>query len=249
MTNKTLLTGLLMLFGISLYSQDASEIVRKADAKMRGENSSISTMTMKIIRPTWERTVSFKTWQKDTRYSLVLITAPQKEKGQTFLKREREMWNWNPTISRMIKLPPSMLSQGWMGSDFTNDDLLNQSSIVVDYTHKILGEEEIEKQLCHIIELIPLENAPVVWGKINMWISKEDYLQLKTEYYDEEMYLVKTELGHDIKMMDGRKLASRFELIPADKENHRTMVIMNEIKFNTPINDTYFSQQNMKRIR
>ncbi|MBN2350879.1 MAG: outer membrane lipoprotein-sorting protein [Bacteroidales bacterium] len=243
------LSAILVFATIHVQSQDAKEIVRKADAKMRGEESSYSVMTMKIVRPTWERTIVFKSWTKGTENSLALITAPAKEKGQAFLKRQNEMWNWNPTINRMIKLPPSMLSQGWMGSDFTNDDLLNESSIVKDYTHKIIGNELIEDRDCYKIELIPLEDAAVVWGKIIIWITKNDYLQIKTEYYDEDEFLIKTEIGHDIKNMDGRIIPCRFELIPADEEGNKTIVILDEIKFNQPINDAFFSQQNMKKVR
>ena len=95
-------------------------------------------------------------------YEVITITAPAKDKGQSFLKVGREMWNWNPTISRTIKLPPSMLSQGWMGSDYTNDDMVNQRSVVVDYTHTLLGEDQLEGVACYRIELIPHEDAPVV---------------------------------------------------------------------------------------
>jgi outer membrane lipoprotein-sorting protein len=247
---KLKFTFILMMFTISLgYSQDAKEIVKKADAKMRGEQSSISQMTMKIVRPTWERTISFKSWSKGTDYSLVLITAPAKEKGQSFLKFKREMWSWNPSINRMIKLPPSMLSQGWMGSDFTNDDLLNESSIVVDYTHKILGSETASGKNCYKIELTPKENAPVVWGKVILWISKDDYLQLKSEYYDEDEILVKTEIGSDIKNMSGRVIPTKFELIPADKEGNKTIMTLDMIEFNNPITENFFTQQNMKKVR
>lgn len=242
----------LILFALTFslgYAQDAKEIVKKADAKMRGEQSSISQMTMKIVRPTWERTISFKSWSKGTDYSLVLITAPAKEKGQSFLKFKREMWSWNPSINRMIKLPPSMLSQGWMGSDFTNDDLLNESSIVVDYTHKILGNETVSGKNCYEIELIPKENAPVVWGKVILWISKDDYLQLKSEYYDEDEYLVKTEIGSNIKTMSGRVIPTKFELIPADKEGNKTIMTLDMIEFNNPITENFFTQQNMKKVR
>lgn len=230
-------------------SQNATEIVKRADDKMRGEKSSITEMSMKIVRPTWERTVEFKSWTKGTKNSMVLITAPAKEKGQSFLKLDREMWSWNPTISRTIKLPPSMLAQGWMGSDFTNDDLLNQRSIVVDYTHKILAEESIEERDCHKIELTPKEDAPVVWGKIIFWISKTDDLLLKSEYYDEDDYLVKTELAHKIQMMSGRLIPAQFELIPADEEGQKTIVEMKSVQFNVPIEDSFFSQQNMKKVR
>lgn len=238
-----------ILIFTGIYSQDATEIVKKADEKMRGEESSLSVMTMQVIRPTWERTIGFKNWTKGTTYSLALITAPAKEKGQAYLKRGNEMWNWNPTINRMIKLPPAMLSQGWMGSDFTNDDLLNESSIVVDYTHKIIGSETLADRDCYKIELIPTENAPVVWGKIILWITKKDYLMLKSEYYDEDNYLVKTETGSDIKNMDGRIIPARYELVPADKEGNKTVVTLDEVKFNIPLSDSFFSQQNMKNIR
>ncbi len=248
--NKIILTISLFILTVNLLqAQNATEIVKRADDKMRGEKSSYSEMTMKIVRPTWDRTITFKSWSKGTEKSLVYIVAPSKEKGQTFLKLERDMWNWNPQISRMIKLPTSMLSQGWMGSDFSNDDLLNQRSIVVDYTHKIIGEETISEENCYKIELLPKEDAPVVWGKIIMWISKTHDIGVKTEYYDEDGYLVKSETGMDFKEMGGRYLPSKFELVPADEEDHKTVVIMDKIEFNIPIEDAFFSQQNMKRVR
>jgi len=244
-----IIISLLISFMIPVHAQDAREIIKKADEKMQGEETSQSTMTMTIVRPTWQREVTFKSWTKGRDYSLALVTAPAKESGQTFLKRETEMWNWNPTINRLIKLPPSMMSQGWMGSDFSNDDLLKESSIVVDYTHTIIGKEEIDGWDCYKIELIPLEDAAVVWGKIFKWIAKEEFLQMKTEYYDEDDYLIKTELAYDMKTMGGRLIPSKFELIPEEDEGHKTVVVMDDITFNEPIPDSFFSQQNMKRVR
>jgi outer membrane lipoprotein-sorting protein len=237
------------LIAESLIAQNARDIVKRADDKMRGENSGISEMSMKIIRPTWERTIELKSWGKGTEKAMVLVTAPAREKGQSFLKLGREMWNWNPTISRTIKLPPSMLSQGWMGSDYTNDDMINQRSIVIDYTHAIVGSEKTEGRECHVIELIPKEDAPVVWGKIIFWISKTDDMILKAEYYDEDEYLVKTELGREIKNMDGRIIPTVYEIIPAEEENQKTVVTLESIQFNAPISDGFFSIQNMKRLR
>lgn len=233
----------------SLHAQDATEIIRKADEKMTGEKTSKGEMRMKIIRPTWERTISFKTWTKGRDYSLTLVTAPAREKGQTFLMRKNEMWNWNPTISRMIKLPPSMMSQGWMGSDYANDDLLKESSVVTDYHHTLIGEEKVNGIDCYKIRLEPREDAAVVWGKMIKWISRDEYLQLKTEYYDEDGYLIKTELAYDIETMDGRRIPTRFELIPEEEEGHKTLFYIEDIEFNVPIPDSFFSQQNMKRVR
>jgi len=246
---KSLLLGLLVLISTLMQAQDAKEIVKKADDKMQGEESSISVMSMTIKRPTYERNLAFKNWTKGTKYAMTLVTAPAQEKGQIFLKRDREMWNWNPRISRMIKLPPSMMSQGWMGSDYTNDDALKKSSIVEDYNHTLIGNEKIEDQDCYHIQLIPTEEAAVVWGKVIMWITKDEYLQMKVEYYDEDEFLVKTELAHNITTIGGRILPSEFEIIPADKPNQRTIINIESIEFNVPIKDNFFSQQSMKRIR
>jgi len=247
---KTLLNlFILLLFAAMTNAQSAADIVKRSDDKMKGEESSFSRMTMKIIRPTWERTVSFKSWTKGNNLSLALVTAPAREEGQAYLRRDREMWSWNPTINRLIKMPPSMLSQGWMGSDFTNDDLLNESSIVVDYNHTLLGNETISGFSCHKIESVPKENAPVVWGKILLWISTNEYLQLQAEYYDEDGYLVKTETASEVKNMDGRTIPTRFELNPADEPGHKTVLIIDEITFNKPIDNSFFTQQNMKKLR
>ena len=246
---KSVLLSVVILFSLTpAFGQDAKEIVKKADEKWNGEKSSQGTMTMTIVRPTWERTIQFKIWTLGRDYSMTLITSPAKEKGQAFLKRETEMWNWMPSISRMIKLPPSMMADGWMGSDYTNDDILKESSIVVDFTHKIVGSETIEDYDCWKIEMYPKEEAAVVWGKIIKWISKDEYLMMKSEYYDEDEYLVKTEFGSDVKTMDGRKIPSRIEIVPADKDNQKTIVVIDEIKFNVSIQNSFFSQQNMKRL-
>ena len=247
---KSALLSVVVLFSIApAFGQDATEIVRKADEKWNGEKSSQGMMTMTIVRPTWERTIQFKIWSMGRDYSMTLITSPAKEKGQAFLKRKTEMWNWMPSISRMIKLPPSMMADGWMGSDYTNDDILKESSIVVDFTHKIVGSETIDGYDCWKIEMHPKEDAAVVWGKIIKWISKDEYLMMKSEYYDEDEYLVKTEYGSDVKTMDGRKIPSRIEIVPADKENQKTVVVIDIIKFNVPMQDSFFSVQNIKRLR
>jgi len=232
----------------SLSAQNATEIIKKANDKERGLSSQ-GELTMTIVRPTWKRTLKFKMWAKSSDYSLTLVTYPAKEKGQTFLKRQKELWSWNPTISRMIKLPPSMMSQGWMGSDYTNDDILKESSMVVDYTHKIIGSEMLEGYDCYKIEMTPKPTANVVWGKVIKWITKDEYLQLKTEYYDEDGYKVKSEIGKNVKKMGGRLLPSVIEIIPEDDPGKKTIVEMNSIEFDVKIEDSFFSQQNMKRVR
>ncbi len=234
-----------------MYSQtlSATEIIRKADDKFNGEKSGYSIMSMTIVRPSWQRTIEFKTWTLGRDYALTLITAPAREANQTFLKRGTEMWSWNPSINRLIKLPPSMMSQGWMGSDYTNDDILRESSVVTDYNHEIIGEESIDGRLCYKIKMTAREEASIVWGQQIRWIDKKDFLVLRAELYDEDGYLVRTETGSDIKTMDGRTIPSRIELVPAEEPENKTILEIKEIKFNIPVEENYFSQQNMKRVR
>jgi len=238
----------LLIFASSIYSQNATEIVRKSNDNINGLTSqSVNKMT--IVRPDWTREVEMKTWSKGTKYYLIYITSPARDVGQVFLKRDMELWNWMPSIGRMIKLPPSMMMQSWMGSDFTNDDLLRQSSVVTDYTHKITGTEKTEGHDCWIIEFRPKPDAPVVWGKINMHISKEHYLQLKVEFYDEGDELVNTMAGSNIKDVGDRVIPTKLVMTPADKPDNKTIFEYSEIKFDIPISTDFFSKQNMKRVK
>jgi outer membrane lipoprotein-sorting protein len=251
MKNRFIASGLvtiLLFIGTLTNAQNAKEIVSKAYERNNG-NSSYTEMTMKIVRPTYERSVSMKAWSLDTKYSMVYITAPAKEKGQVSLKRGKEMWSWQPSINRMIKLPPSMMMQSWMGSDFTNDDLINQSSIVDAYTHTIIGNEKVDGKDCYKLELIPHETANVVWGKLFLWITKDTNDIIKSEYYDEDDYLAKTETATEFKILGGKNIPSVFTTIPADKPGNQTIMIMTEIKFDYDVDESFFSQQNMKKIR
>ncbi|MDN3668215.1 outer membrane lipoprotein-sorting protein [Echinicola jeungdonensis] len=241
--------GILFLF-LSFFAnaQDATEIIKKVDQKMRG-NSSSSNMTMKIIRPDWSREISMKGWTLGTNYSLILITAPARDQGTAFLKRDKEIWNWQPTIDRVVKLPPSMMSQSWMGSDFTNDDLVKESSVVHDYHHFIRGDSTIKGYDCWKLELIPKEDAAVVWGSIELFVSKKDYIELLIRYYDEEGYLINTMILSEIKEMDGRIIPTKMEMIPAETPKQRTVIIYNNIDFDIDVDESFFSIQKMKRIR
>jgi len=242
---KLLLAILTLLPGCSLIAQDAKEIVRLSDAHMRGKTMQ-GEMTIKIVRPDYTREMSMHSWSKGTQYALVLVTAPAKDKGTTFLKRVKEVWDWVPTLERTIKLPPSMMSQSWMGTDFTNDDLVKETSIVDDYDQTILAEEKIGDRVCWKIQLIPKPTAAVVWSKVISWIDKKDYLQLKSEMYDEDGKLVNTLNESDVKMMGGRLLPSTLEMIPHDKPGHKTIITYQSEEFDKPIADDFFSTQNMK---
>ena len=237
------------LFSITmLQAQSAREIVQKADEKLRGK-SSIMEMKMTIVRPTWTREVELKSWSLGDNYALMYILAPSRDRGVVFLKRDKEIWNWQPSIERLIKLPPSMMMQSWMGSDFKNDDMVRQSSIVNDFSQEIVGNETIDGRECYKIELIPKESAAVVWGKVILWIDKKDYLELKSEFYDEDGYLIHTMYGKSIKVMDNVLLPSVLEVIPADDPGNKTLVEYVSVDFDVPLNEDFFSVQQAKRIK
>ncbi|KAB0320975.1 outer membrane lipoprotein-sorting protein [Vibrio diabolicus] len=230
------------------YAESAFDIVQKSDQAMRGK-SSYSEATMKIVRPDWSRSMTMKSWTKGTELSLVLVTAPAKDKGSASLKRHREMWNWVPSIERVIKIAPSMLSQSWMGSDFTNDDLINQSSIVVDYQHQLLQSETFDGDKVWVIDALAKPDAPVVWSKVRLWISQTSFLQRKVEFYDEFDELVNVLTTYDVQTLGGRDVATRMEMQPIDKPGNKTVLITHEAQFDFDIDDDFFSQQQMKALR
>lgn len=239
---------LFFLLVASAFSQKAEEIVRKMDKNMRGETI-IVDMEMEIIRPRFKRTIGIKSWGKGQDYALILITAPARDKGTTYLKRKKEIWNWVPSIERTIKLPPSMMSQSWMGSDFTNDDLVKESSILDDYNHHLLREEKIRDIDCYLIEMRPKPDAAVVFDKVLLWVSKGSFLEIKAENYDEYGDLVSTINSYDIKKMDDREIPTRMEMIPADKQGNKTILVYKNMQFNRPMEDSFFSVQKMKDLR
>ncbi|EIA1588970.1 outer membrane lipoprotein-sorting protein [Vibrio parahaemolyticus] len=237
-----------LLFTSLSYAESAFDIVQKSDQAMRGK-SSYSEATMEIVRPDWTRSMTMKSWTKGTELSLVLVTAPAKDKGSASLKRHREMWNWVPSIERVIKIAPSMLSQSWMGSDFTNDDLINQSSIVVDYQHALLGNDSFDGDKVWVIEATAKPDAPVVWNKVTLWISQSTFLQRKVEFYDEFDERVNVLTTYDVKELGGRKIATRMEMKPVDKPGNKTIFTTHQAQFDFDINDDFFSQQQMKSLR
>lgn len=245
----SLLIFLMAGLGQALQAQTAAEIIAKAEEIRRGISSSEAEMTMTIVRPKWTRSMSMKSWSKGDDYSLVLITGPERDKGSATLKRGKEVWNWMPKIERTIKLPPSMMSQSWMGSDLTNEDLVREVSIVRDYDHKMLQDSTVEGRKCWKLELIPHEDVPVVWGKIHVWVDQADYLQLLVKYYDEDGYLVNVMSASNIQNMGGRPFTQKMTITPVEEEGHSTILEYKSLKFDGKMPEAFFSVQNMKRVR
>ena len=246
---KRVLYVFLILFSFSTKSQDATSILKKSEENLRGIKSSYTEMSITIVRPKWKKKMTMKGWSVGEDFFSSVVMTPIKEKGTVFLKRENEVWNYVPSIERTIKLPPSMMMQNWMGTDFTNDDLVQRSSISDDYVNTIIGEEDIDGYDCWVIQLIPKEDAPVVWGKLVMWVDKNYFMQLKTEFYDEYEDMVSVMYSNQIKDFEGKKLPAVIEYVPLDKEGNKTIIERLVWNFDIDINQRYFLPSNMKNLR
>lgn len=214
---------------------------------MRGATMQ-AEIVIKTIRPTWTREMQCKTWMKGNNLAMIYIQSPAKDKGIAFLKRKREVWNWMPTLERNIKLPPSMMTQSWMGTDFTNDDLVKESSVVEDYNQMLIGDTIIQSRDCYIVQMIPKPETPVVWSKVIVCIDKNDFLELHSRFYDEDGQLTNTMNSYDIKLMHDRVIPTRFEMIPTDKKGQKTEMIYKNIQYDKPISDNFFVVEKMKTL-
>ncbi len=230
------------------FAQDPAEIIHEMEQVMRG-NSSYAEMTMRIVRPRYEREVSMRAWELERTYSMIIITAPARDEGTAYLMREDDIWNYDPNIDRTTRMPSSMMAQSWMGSDFTNDDLVRDTDPLEDYEHKLLRTEEYEGHECYVIEMIPKPDTPIVWGKVKMWISVDEKLQLRVENYDQRNELANTMKLDQITLFGDREIPARATVIPADKDDERTILIYEEVEFDIEIDEGFFTQANMQRAR
>lgn len=245
---KTLFLWLLLPLAAFAQNPDPASIIQKMEAQMRGETAEI-TMKMTVVRPRFTREMKLKSWSKGQDYSLILLQEPVRDRGTAFLKRQKEIWNFVPSVDRMIKLPPSMMSQSWMGSDFSNDDLVRESSTLKDFKHKILRSETYEGLDCWVIEMTPLPSSSVVYSKVVIWVSKTDFYHLRTENYGDKGEKVSTVAMSNLQKMGNRTLPVRMELTPLDKPGHKTIIVYEAAVFNAPITESFFSVQNLKSVR
>jgi outer membrane lipoprotein-sorting protein len=226
---------------------DARIIVEKAFDYWRGL-SSVARFSMTIHRPDFQRTMVMKGWTKGRRDSLFFVEEPAKDAGNGTLKKGREMWSYNPKINRVIKLPPSMMSQSWMGSDFSNDDLAKSDSVLDDYFHSIKEKEFIAGLEVYTIESIAKEYAPVVWGKQEL-VVREDGILLQQSFFDEEMILVKEMTAEKIEQFGGRLFPRIWTMRRADEEDRYTRLEYFELNFGDELDDRMFTLASLKNRR
>jgi len=235
---------LLIGLGANVKAQDAQALVEDSFNYMRGETS-VSTVVMIIHRPDWQRTMTIKAWTKGQEDSIFRIISPPKDHGNGTLKKKREMWMYNPRVNRVIKIPPSMMSQAWMGSDFSNNDLSKTESLINDYTHTVIGTETHEGKKVYIIKSMPKPEAPVVWGMQKLRI-REDHIFLAQEFYDEDFKLVKSLSFLEIRMLGGKLYPGVMKMQKADIKDEYTVLEYKELVFDKDMPDKLFTLSSLK---
>jgi outer membrane lipoprotein-sorting protein len=224
----------------------AKEILERVDDLWRGE-SSYAEMAMEVVTENWERSLTVRAWSLGKDYSLLTITYPPKERGVATLKTADEIWNYLPRVNRVIKVPTSMMMAGWMGSHFTNDDLVKESRMSEDYDVEVTFEGNRDGMVVYELTLIPKPDAPVVWGKIVITVQKEELFPIRSIYYDEEGSLARTMTFTEVKILGGRRLPSQLILTPADKPEERTVIRYSAMEFGLGLKEDFFSIRNLSR--
>ncbi len=237
-----------MVFTAPLQAMEVDELIRHIDELWRGETSR-AEMSMTVKTRHYERTMTMEAWSRGNDYSLVVIREPVKDRGIATLKVEDNIWNYLPKINRVTKVPASMMSGSWMGSHFTNDDLVKESTYEDDYDSTITYEGERDGRLIYEMTSIPKPNAAVVWGKVVMLIDQKTLAPYRATYYDEEGVLIRTLTFDQTRQIDGRTVPMRMSLQPEDKPNESTVILYHDIEFGVPIKASFFSLQNLQRRR
>ena len=244
----------LLIFPVGAYAQDTADneakaLMERAEELMRSSRA-YSEVTMEVITPDWRRKLTLRNWDdREGKRTFIHILSPARDKDTTFLRLDYKLWSYLPRAERTIKIPPSMMLQSWMGSDFTNDDLVRESSYVNDYTHVHGGQEEVNGLICHKIILTPKPDAPVTWGKVEVWLSEEPFVPVRYRFYNRRGELRRTMIMSDIKEMDGRMIPVLWTMQTVDKPGHSTVLHLDTIKFNPDFPKRIFTQQYLQNPR
>ena len=235
-----------LLYLLPAHAMDIDELMTHIDRLWRGDTSQ-ATMTMTVKTRRYERTMTMEAWSRGKDYSLVVIREPIKDRDIATLKVAENIWNYLPKINRVTKVPASMMSGSWMGSHFTNDDLVKESTYVDDYDSEISFEGERDGILVYEVTSLPKPDAAVVWGRVMMTIRQDNFAPLTATYFDEEGVLIRVMQFDDIREIDGRAIPMRMTLIPEDKPGESTVVEYAYIAFGMELAENFFSLQGLKQ--
>lgn len=225
---------------------DPKAVIKKVDQLLRGDSSHGEVeMTVKTKR--WERTLGMEIWSEGTEKALVRITSPKKEEGTATLKVGNDIWNYLPKIDRTIRVPSSMMGSSWMGSHFTNDDLVKESQLVEDYDIELTYSGLRDGVEVYEFRLLPHEDAAVVWGSITYQVRKEDLIPIWARYFDEDGNLKRTMTFEDVRQMGGRKIPTLIRLVPADEPGEYTEMRYHDLEFDLQLPPRLFSLSELRR--
>lgn len=241
---QTLATETVVINGQTLSAQ---EVVKSALDRWRGK-SSYAEVTMQIHRPDWQRTMSMKSWTQGLDKSLIRFTSPAKDAGNATLKRDQDMWIFTPKLQRVTKLPTSMMTQSWMGSDFSYNDLAKSDQILTQYHADINQVLQIDNYQVLTLTLIPKANAPIVWGKEELQI-RSDFVLLQQTFYDQEMRAVKSMKTLKIEQTENRPYPSVMRMVRLDKPEQWTQIETTKMQFDMNLPNTLFTLSNLKSPR
>tara|TARA_Y100000588_G_C14174994_1_gene890937 strand:+ start:582 stop:1304 length:723 start_codon:yes stop_codon:yes gene_type:complete len=232
------------------YAQvDPYEIMDRVDQLYRGE-SSHGTSTMEVVTENWDRQMTMELWSLGNDFSLVRIQAPAREAGTATLKADRDIYNYLPKVDRTIKIPASMMGGSWMGSHFTNDDLVQESRLVDDYNIDLSFDGDRDGTVVWEFTLIPKAEAAVVWGRIEYEVRQADYMPLGVRYYDEDGELARTMEFSDFVTLGGRTVPRLMMMRPADKPGEHTSMRYEDLEFDVEdLDESFFSLRTLQRRR
>jgi len=227
---------------------DPTAIVDCVDRIMRGESSQ-GISTMEVVTENWSRAMEMQMWSLGTEHALVRILSPRKDAGTATLKAGTEIWNYLPRVDRTIKIPASLMSASWMGSHFTNDDLVKESRLIEDYEITLAYEGDRDGVAVWEFDLIPRPEAPVVWGRIGYQVRKDDTMPVWARYYDEDGELVRTMTFFDYRELGGRLVPAKMRVVPEDKPGEFTEVRYSDLEFDVELDEEFFSLRRLRDTR
>ena len=243
----TLLSAILFLSPSMAQEPDAAQLISNAMEHWRGLTS-YSDMTMTIHRPDWERSMTMRSWSKGDKLSLVRVVEPKKDAGNGTLLNDNNMWTYTPKINRIIKVPSSMMSQSWMGSDFSNKDISKSTDIIDQYDHELVGTEERDGHIYYTISSVPHEEAAVVWGKEVLTV-RDDYVLMEQQFWDQDGVLVKSMKTLEVVEMGGRAVARVMRMGKVDAPGEWTQLTANSIEFDLELPGNLFTLSNLRNPR
>jgi len=239
--------GFTMTASTAVAEPTAVDIVKRAIEYWR-DKSSFSTFEMTIHRSDWERTMRIKVWTEGLDNSLMRVVAPAKDAGNATLTLGNRLWSFAPKVNRVIKIPSSMMNQSWMGSDFSNNDIVRADDIIEQYEHKIIETGEHEGHTLYTIELIPHEDAPVVWGREVMQIRDDDVV-LQHTFYDQEGVVVKRMVTSEIREVGGKLIASVERMQKVDQPEEWTEIRVIDAEYGIAIPPGTFTLSSLRNPR